>query len=191
MTDVQRAAAPESGDLAAPPQAGVVVRADLVSALVVLCAVAASGLPLGWLWSRLAPPEFVMRSVRAATSGSVLPVVGQSEHRFDAMATFLLLGLAAGILTGAALWLLRQRRGPVVLVAAMLGSLIAAWLAMRVGLWLVAAPYPDLASTGLVFPRAPVLESSWVVIAQPFGAVVTYSVTTAWHATGDLGRECH
>ncbi|MGH3835452.1 MAG: DUF2567 domain-containing protein [Pseudonocardiaceae bacterium] len=191
MTAAQRApAAPEPGDLSSPSQLGVVICADLVPALVVLCAVAASGLPLGWLWSRLAPPEFVVLSVRATGPGGVLPIVGQSEHRFDDMATFLLLGLAAGVLTGAALWLLRQRRGPVVLVAAMLGSLLAAWLAMRVGLWLAAAHYPDLASTGLAFPRAPVIESSWVVIAQPFGAVVTYCITTAWNRADDLGREC-
>jgi uncharacterized protein DUF2567 len=171
-----------------PSRPGVVVRADLGSALGVLCAVAVLGLPLGWLWSQLAPPELVLRSARAATPGGVLSFAGQSEHRFDDMAVFLLFGLAAGVLTGAALWLLRRRRGPVVLVAAMLGSLIAAWLAMRVGLWLVAARYPDLASTGLAFPRAPVLESSWVVIAQPFGAAVTYCITTAWNSTDDLSR---
>ena len=180
MTATQRAsAAPESGDLLSPAQPGVVVRAGMVAALVVLCAVAASGLLLGWLWSRLAPPELVARATG-------LPLVGQSEHRFDGMATFLLLGLAAGVLIGAALWLLRQHRGPVVLVAAMLGSLIAAWLAMRLGLWLAAARYPDLAGTGLAFPRAPVLESGWVVIAQPFGMAVTYSITTAWNRTDDL-----
>ncbi len=192
MTAARRAsAAPESGDRCAPSQPGVVVRADLVPALLVLCAVAASGPLLGWLWSQLAPPEFVRFSARATGPGGVLPLAGQSEHRFDDMAIFLLLGLAAGVLTGAALWLLRQRRGPVVLAAAVLGSLIAAWLAMRVGLWLASARYPDLASTGLAFPRAPVLESSWVVIAQPFGAAVVYCIATAWNGSDDLGRECH
>lgn len=174
-----------------PPRPRVVIRADLRSALGVLCVVAVSGLPLGWLWSRLAPPEFVGLPAPAAGSGGVLPVVGQSEHRFDDMATFLLLGLAAGVLTGAALWLLRQRRGPVMVVAAMLGSLFAAWLAMRAGLSLADAHYPDLASTGVVFPRAPVLESGWVIVAQPFGAVIAYCVTTAWNRHDDLAREWH
>ncbi|MGH3872772.1 MAG: DUF2567 domain-containing protein [Pseudonocardiaceae bacterium] len=183
MTAIQRAsAAPE---LPAPVRPGVTVAA----ALLVLCAVAALALPLGWLWSRLAPPELVARSARG--SGGVLPIAGQSEHRFDDMATFLLLGLAAGVLTGAALWLLRRWRGPVVLLAAMLGSLVAAWLAMRFGLWLAAGRYPDLASSGVAFPRAPVLESGWVVIAQPFGLAVTYSITTACNGADDLRRECH
>jgi hypothetical protein len=179
--------APES----APSRPGVVVRGDLLPAFGVLCAVAVLGLPLGWLWSRLAPPQFVMLSARAAVPGDVLPFMGQSEHRFDDMATFVLLGLAAGVLTGAALWLLRQRRGPVVLVAAVLGSLISAWLAMNLGLLLADARYPDTAATGLAFLRAPVLESSWVVVAQPFGAAIAYCVATAWHRSDDLGREWH
>lgn len=164
-------------------------RVHLVPTLSVLCAVAVLGLPLGALWSRLAPPEFVARSDRAPMPGGVLPFVGQSEHRFDAMATFLLLGLAAGLLTGAALWLLRRRRGPVILIVAVIGSLVAAWLAMRTGLWLAAARYPDLASSGAPFPRAPVLESGWVVVAKPFGVVIAYSLTTAWNAAHDLGRD--
>lgn len=161
-------------------------RADVVPALGVLCVVAVLGLPLGALWSWLAPAEFVVRSARAATPGGVLPFVGQTEHRFDDMATFVLLGLAAGVLTGAALWLLRRRRGPLVLLAAVLGSLVAAWFAMRVGLWLGAARYPDLASTGAPFGRAPVLESGWVIVTQPFGVAVTYCITTAWNGADNL-----
>jgi hypothetical protein len=167
---------------------GAVVLAGLLPALSVLGAVALLGLPLGALWSALAPPEFVARSPLAPVPGGVLPFVGQSEHRFDAMATFLLLGLAAGVLTGAALWLWRRQRGPLVLLAAVLGSLIASWLAMRVGLWIVAAGYPDLASTGAPFPRPPVLQSRWVVVGQPFGVAVAYSINTAWNRRDDLGR---
>lgn len=178
--------APES----APSRSGVVVRGDLLPALGVLCAVAVLGLPLGWLWSRFAPPEFVVLPAGAAGPGAVLPLVGQSEHRFDDMATFVLLGLAAGVLAGAAVWLLRQRRGPVMLVAAVLGALISAWLAMNLGLSLADARYPDVAVPGVAFLRAPVLESSWVVVAQPFGVAIAYCVTTAWHRSDDLGREC-
>lgn len=171
---------------AVPVRPWGLVRADLLPTLGVLCAVAVLGLPLGWLWSRLAPPEIVISSGRAAIAGGVLPLAGQSEHRFDGMAIFLLLGLAAGVLTGAVLWLLRRRRGPLVLVTGVLGALVAAGLAMRTGLWLAAVHYPDLAGTGLAFPRAPVLESSWVVLAQPFGVAVSYCITTAYNGTHDL-----
>lgn len=166
---------------AQPAASGAVVRADLVPALQVLGAVALLGFPLGALWSQLAPPEFVARSPLAPTPGGVLPFIGQSEHRFDDMATFLLFGIAAGVLTGAALWRFRSWRGPLLVVSAVLGSLIAAWLAMRIGLWIVAASYPNLASTGAPYPRPPVLESSWVIIAQPFGAAVSYCIAAAWN----------
>ncbi len=175
--DVQQA--PES-------RSGGAFRAELVPALVVLCAVAVLGLPLGALWSSLAPPEFVARSALAPTPGGVLPFVGQSEHRFDDMATFVLFGLAAGVLTGAVLWLFRRWRGPLVLVAAVLGSLVAAWFAMRFGLWLAAAHYPNRAGTGAPFPQAPALESAWVIVSQPFGVAVTYCLTTAWSGAEDL-----
>ncbi len=171
----------------APWRRAAVDAADLLAALRVLGAVGLVGLPLGALWSWLAPPEFVARSDRALTPGGVLPFVGQSEHRFDDMATFVLLGMAAGVLTGAALWLYRRRRGPLLLVAGVLGSVIAAWLAMNTGLWLVAAGYPDLASTGAPFPRAPVLESAWVLVGQPFGVAVAFCITTAWNRSEDLG----
>lgn len=177
------------------PRPRVVVRADLMPGLRVLGAVAVLGLPLGWLWSRLAPAEIaaVVAGPRAGQLGAgqlgVLPLPGQSEHRFDAMATFVLLGLAMGVLTGVALWLLRGRRGPVVLVAAVLGSLIAAWLAMRVGLWLVDWRYPLAApKPGDVITRAPVLDSAWVVVAQPFGVAIAYSLAVSWNGAEDLGR---
>jgi hypothetical protein len=164
-----------------PSRRGAIVRSDVIPALRVLGTVGLLGLPLGVLWSWLAPPEYVARSPRAPTPGGVLPFVGQSEHRFDDMAIFMLFGLATGVLTGAVLWLLRRQRGPLVLLAGVLGSLISAWLAMRVGLWVAAAWYPDLSSTGAPFPRPPVLESAWVTIAQPFGVAVIYSITTAWN----------
>jgi hypothetical protein len=184
---VQRARDPSGVRMSAvdmpaqPAASGAVVRADLVPALQVLGAVALLGFPLGALWSLLAPPEFVARSPLAPTPGGVLPFIGQSEHRFDDMATFLLFGIAAGVLTGAALWRFRPWRGPLLVVSAVLGSLIAAWLAMRIGLWIVAASYPNLASTGAPYPRPPVLESSWVIIAQPFGAAVSYCIAAAWN----------
>ncbi|MGH3670718.1 MAG: DUF2567 domain-containing protein, partial [Pseudonocardiaceae bacterium] len=154
--------------------------------VVVLGVVAVLGVPWGVLWAWLAPGEVVARSTEAATLGVVLPFAGQDEHLFDDMATFVLLGLAAGVLTGAALWMFRRHRGPLVLLAAVAGSLIAGWLAMRTGLWLVASRYPDLASAGAPFPRPPVLQSAWVIVTQPFGVVFAYSITTAWNGTDNL-----
>jgi hypothetical protein len=172
------------------PRPQVVVRADLLPALRVLGAVAVLGLPLGWLWSRLAPAEIASVVTDPGTGEiGLAPLLGQSEHRFDAMATFVLFGLAAGVLTGVALWLWRSRRGPVVLVGAALGSLVAAWLAMHFGLWLVGWRYPQAdPHLGDVIIRAPVLASAWVIVVQPFGVAVSYSLAVSWHGGEDLGR---
>ena len=167
------------------------IRADLRPAVRALVVVATLGLPLGVLWSWLAPPEMVTVLLDPVSGEvGVLPLAGQSEHRFAGMAIFVLLGLATGVLTGAVLWLLRQRRGPVVLVAAVLGSVAAAWLAMRVGLGLVQWRYPGPAGAqvGDVVARGPVLESTWVIVMQPFGVALVYSLAVAWNGTPDLGR---
>lgn len=172
------------------PRPRVVVRADLLPALRVLGTVAVLGLPLGWLWSRLAPAEIAAVVAAPGPGGvGVVPMLGQTEHRFDAMATFVLLGMAAGVLTGQVLWLLRSLRGPVVLVGAVLGSLIAAWFAMHTGLWLVEWRYPPgTPLPGDVITRAPVLASAWVVVAQPFALAVAYSLAVSWNGSEDLGR---
>lgn len=185
-TDVQEAV----GVWAPPPRPRVVVRADLRLAMRVLVAVAGLGLPLGVLWFWLAAPELVAVLVDPVGGRVEVPLPGQSEHRFDGMAIFVLLGISAGLLTGALLWLMRQRRGPVVLVAAVLGSLAAAWLATRIGLLLAGWYYPDLAGAapGEVVARAPVLESAWVLVVQPFGTAIAYSLVVAWNGTPDLGR---
>ncbi|MGH3915464.1 MAG: DUF2567 domain-containing protein [Pseudonocardiaceae bacterium] len=168
----------------------VVVRADVLPAWRVLCVVAALGLPLGWLWSWLAPPQLVGVVIDPASGRiGLLPLLGQSEHRFEAMAVFVLLGMAAGLLTGATLWLLRRRRGPVILVAAVLGSLVAAWFAMYLGVTLAGWRSSLVEGRpGEVLTRPPVLESDWIVVVQPFGTALAYSIMVAWNGTEDLGR---
>ncbi|HWE91750.1 MAG TPA: DUF2567 domain-containing protein [Pseudonocardiaceae bacterium] len=161
-------------------------KADLLPAVSIASLVALVGLPVAWIWSRLAPPE----QVGVSTNGQVLPLTDESYHRFDDLAIFLLLGLAAGLLTGAATWLLRERRGPTILIAAVLGSLIAAYLAMQTGLSFAAGRYvlSGAPKIGSVFEMAPRLESGWVLIAEPLGAALAYGVLAAWHGSKDLGR---
>lgn len=164
------------------------LRADLLPALGVLVTVAVLGVPLGWVWSRLAPAE-VVRVVDGR--GGAATLLQQSEHRFDALAVFVLLGLAAGVLTGVAVWLLRQQRGPVVLLATVVGALLASWLAMRTGQALAAAEMGGAltaAAPGEFAPRPPVIESAWVVLAQPLGVALAYSTGASWHGSDDLGR---
>lgn len=168
----------------------VVVRADLLPAISVMSTAALVGLPLGWIWSRVAP---AIPGVLDA-SGQPIPLPSPyGYHRFDDLAIFMLMGLVAGIATGVAIWMLRERRGPVIMLAGVLGAFIAAWLAMRLGEAFVAGHYAlaTAPTAGSVFDLAPRLESSWGIIVQPLGTALTYGVLAAWNSTNDLGRRLH
>jgi hypothetical protein len=189
--DWARAVGGQQGPLltAAPPRrrAAVVVKADLLPAVSVASTAALVGLPLAWIWSRIAP------AVPGVLSGAGQPVALPSPygyHRFDDLAIFLLLGLGAGIVTGVAMWMLRERRGPVILVAGVLGAAVAAWLAMHTGLSFAAGRYAlsSPPKAGSVFDLAPRLESGWAIVAQPLGTALVYGVLAAWNGTNDLGR---
>jgi hypothetical protein len=164
----------------------VVVVADLLPALSVLSTVSLTGLPLAWLWSRLAPPT----RIRVTEEGALVALRTESYHRFDGIAIFLLLTFAVGVLIGAVVWTIRRRRGPVVLVAAVLGSMIAAWLTATTGLSLAAElfPPPDQFAAGTLFNRAPVLDVPWLPLLAPMGTAFAYGVATAWNGAEDLGR---
>ncbi len=179
MTDTD-AAAPEAGNRPA-----VVIRADLRPGLAVLGVVTVLGLPLGWLWSVLAPSAVARRG----PGGVTMSLLSQSEHRFDALALFVLLGLAAGVLTGAAAWLLRGRRGPVVLLAATAGALAAACLARYTGQLLTTGYEFGTDASGELVALAASVESWWAVVAQPLGVALAYGSAVSWNGHDDLGRQ--
>jgi uncharacterized protein DUF2567 len=165
----------------------VVVRADLVPAISVASVAAIVGLPLGWIWSRVAP------AIPGALNGSGQPVPLPSPygyHRFDDLAIFMLMGLGAGIVTGVAIWMLRERRGPVMMLAGVVGAVIGAWLAMHIGESFAAGHYAlaTAPQAGAVFDIAPRLETTWGIIVQPLGVALAYGVLAAWNSTNDLGR---
>ncbi|MFI9385512.1 DUF2567 domain-containing protein [Kutzneria sp. NPDC052558] len=163
----------------------VVVKRDLLPAVSVLSTVALTGLLVGWLWSILAPAQRVI-----LVDGQQIPLLDESYHRFDDLILFVLLGLGMGLVVGGLVWLLRERRGPVIMIAAVLGSALGAWLAMKVGVSWAGGHYA-LAGTPAnrtVFDQAPVLESSWVILAQPLATALAYGTMTAWNGMDDLGR---
>jgi hypothetical protein len=165
-----------------------VSRADLRAGATVLGLVTVLGLPLGWLWSVLAPSEVVRRG----PGGTATSLLSQSEHRFDALAVFVLLGLAAGVLTGAVVWLLRRRRGPVMPIAATVGALAAAVLARYTGQLLtteqVVGELRAAGAAGTLVARAASIESWWATIAQPLGVALAYSTAASWNGHDQLHR---
>jgi hypothetical protein len=162
------------------------LRADLPFGLGALAGVALFGVALGFLWSRLAPPQrmLVLPGANLAAENT------ESYHRFDDLALFGLIGLAAGVLVAVAAWLPRHRRGPVALLAVVAGSALGAWLAMRTGVFFAGHLYPSgpLPPVGSTVLRAPLLDSGWGVLAQPLASAFVYGILVAWNGSDDLGR---
>lgn len=175
-----------------PPRPKVVIKADLVPAVSVLATVSLLGFAVGWLWSVLAPSHQMVID----NEGRPIPVSAltanqaESYHHADALVIFLLLGLGAGLCTGLVVWFLRERRGPVVMVAAALGSALASWFAVLLGEGLAAGrfPVPTDVQVRDVIVVAPELDSLWVLLAWPLTTALMYGVMAAWNSMDDLGR---
>ena len=169
-----------------PPAPRVAVKRDLLPAVSVLTTVPLLGLAVGWLWSRLAPPE---RNV-IRQDGVAVPLTDESYHRFDDLVIFMLLCLAAGLVTGVGAWYLRERRGPVIMVAAAAGGALGSWLARMVGLaWADGRwPVPSEVKPLDIVSVAPVLESWWPLLLWPLMTALAYGVLAAMNGMDDLGR---
>ncbi|MFL6122544.1 DUF2567 domain-containing protein [Actinophytocola sp.] len=169
-----------------PPTPKVVIRRDLLPAVSVLSAVTLLGLAVGWLWSLLAPPQ---RQV-ITQDGQAASLTDESYHRFDDLVIFMLLCLAAGVVTGIAVWYLRERRGPVVMLAAVAGGALGGWLAQSVGTSWAAGrwPVPKSVKALDIVSVAPVLESAWGLILWPLATALAYGVLAAMNGMDDLGR---
>lgn len=170
-----------------PHRPRVVIKADLLPAVSMLGTVAVIGAPIAFLWSRIAPPER-MRVI--STDGTLAPLELESWHRFDDLAIFGFLMLGIGLLTGIVAWLFRERRGPVVFVAAVAGAVLAGWLAMEMGPRLANSHYAitSAPALGSVIEVAPRLETGWVLLVAPFAVSTVYGLLTAWNGRDDLGR---
>ncbi len=168
-------------------QPRVVVKADLLPAVSVLGTLSVLSFPLAFLWSRIAPPERVRIIASDGTQGALEL---ESWHRFDDLAIFGFLTLGLGIVVGVVAWLMRERRGPVVFLAAVLGVALASALAMLLGVGWANSHYTidSAPALGAVIELAPRLESWWVLITGPFGVALAYSLLTTWNGRDDLGR---
>jgi len=169
-----------------PSRPKVVVRRDLLPAVCLVGALSVFALPIGWLWARLAPGQNKV----AQDGGQLIAVGGESYHRLDALMVFVVMGLAAGVLTGVASWQLRERRGPVVMLGAVVGSGLAAYLGQKTGVGLAADRYAVTGqlNIGDTVMTAPVLETWWGIVAWPLATALAYGCLAAWNGLDDLGR---
>jgi hypothetical protein len=178
--------APYPYRLPPPPRPRVHVKTDILPAVSVFSLLSLVGIPIAYVWAQLAPPQ--LKAV--AQNGVLIPLTAESYHRFDALAIFVALGLGSGFVAGLAVWFLRERRGPVVMAGAVLGSLGAAFLALLLTGAFTGMVYtmPSATKLGDVVTIAPKIESVWAVMAQPLATALAYGVLAAWNGMDDLGR---
>ncbi|GAA2362419.1 MULTISPECIES: hypothetical protein [Streptomyces] len=158
------------------PQWGREIRTAL---LVGLPVAVLAGLALGALWPVLAPRVPVVSNGRA-----VMLQNSEGQQAIAIDGTFLLTGLAVGVLAGALVFWLRRRRGGIAEVLGLAaGAVAGAFLAWRVGIWL--GPEEDLVAharrvgEGVVFDAPLKLEAKGVLAGLPFGAVGAHLLCTA------------
>nr|WP_309244379.1 DUF2567 domain-containing protein [Micromonospora parastrephiae] len=164
-------------------------------------AFAVLGAPLGLLWTVLAPDTPVLKTAEGAIYAEPQP-----EQPIAADGWFSLLGLAFGVLAALVLWfVLRRRRGPVGLLAAVLGALAAAPVAWQVGRRVGLATFDrllDTAPAGQAFTKPADLRAGgvdWLLGVLPvphgnlllpaFGAAVTYTLLAGWSRWPSLRPE--
>jgi hypothetical protein len=195
------AIAPEPGPEPPPaPDQRRGLRAELLLTVGVAVVVAALGLPLGLLWRAVAPQvEF------AVIDGGPVPVQQEPEGFVADDGTYILLTVGMGILVAIVVWLLlRRRRGPVLLVGLILGSIAGGVLTLWLGRHIGYAHYRDLvahAPVGTHFRRPPDVRSARIglwfgflpkvqgaALLQAVAATTTYMMLASFHVEPDLRR---
>lgn len=161
-------------------------RVPALQALVTLGLFAALGAAAGWVWFRVwdAPPGVV-----ADHRWFPDPYMPGQQAEFDAVALYVLVALAVGLLGGAVCGLLLDRAEVVTVGAVAVGSCLAAWLMALVGEGLGPADPDMLARTaddGTRLPGDLVLTGLSPYTALPVGAVLALLVVLL--ATSGRGR---
>lgn len=146
-------------------------RVALGQGLAVVALFAALGVAAGWVWHELwAPPLGVVSD----HTWYPQPYMPGRQAEFDAIALYVLVALAAGVIGGLVCALVLDRTELVTVAALAVGSCLAAWVMARVGMSL-GPPDPDvLAKTvpdGERLPGDLTLTGLSPYVALPVGAL--------------------
>jgi hypothetical protein len=152
--------------------------AAVAGLVVVGCAVI--GGPLGWLWQHLAPRTLAY----VTTDGFVIPQESESQIAADGRALFI--AAAAGLVIGIGLWQWRSRRGPWLVLAAVLGASGTAGVMALSGDLLSGGRTGGAA--GEVFTLPVQIQAPAVLLGAPLLALLSHSFGALFIAHDDLGR---
>ncbi|MFB7724187.1 DUF2567 domain-containing protein [Nocardia sp. NPDC056100] len=155
------------------------------AAAVVFAAIAAVSALGGVLWGFLAPAEQLL--VVDPDRGAAL--TGESTHRFDAVAIFVLFGVVVAVLSTAAAWRWRRARGPVMLLGLLAGSALGSSLMRWVGEAVAEQRHtrPAHPAVHSIVEFAPTVEGWPALLMQPLIAVLVVLILTALSTSDDLG----
>ncbi|WP_052488617.1 hypothetical protein [Streptomyces sp. 150FB] len=153
-------------------------------AVVVLVALAVSGVLLGLLWLWLAP-----RTPLISDATAVFLKDTEGEEAIGADGTFVLLALAFGLVSAVVVFLFQRRGGIPQVLGLALGGLLGAIVAWKVGGWL--GPTSDVVAhakqvgKGVTFDAPLELKMKGALLAWPVAAMIIHLALTALFSPRD------
>ncbi|GAA0490822.1 hypothetical protein GCM10010361_65140 [Streptomyces olivaceiscleroticus] len=153
------------------------LRGELREAVLIVLVTTVCGALLGVLWAWLAPHVPLISDGKAVYLKNA-----EGEESIGADGTFLLLGFALGVVSAAIVFLWRRRGGVPLVVALVVGGLLASVLAWRLGMLL--GPEQDVvahakaAGKGVAFDAPLRLQAKGALLAWPIGAVLANLLLT-------------
>lgn len=173
---------------AAPASEPAFSPSDIRDGAAIALVIGVAGVLLGVLWVWLAP-----RVQYVSNGEAVFLRDTESEARIGADGTFLLLSVGFGVLSALAVFLWRRSGGAAQVVGLAVGSVFAALVGWRVGLWL--GPSSDLVSAarkagkGVPFDAPLELLAHGALLGWPMAAVVVHLALTALWGRRDPAPE--
>ncbi|MFI5636944.1 hypothetical protein ACIA8H_05915 [Streptomyces goshikiensis] len=167
-------------DSASASAENAITPADIRDGAAVALLVGVAGVLLGVLWVWLAP------RVQYVSNGEAVFLRNtEGEGRIGSDGTFLLLSAGLGALSAVAVFLWRRRGGVPLVIGLGVGSVFAALVGWRVGLWL--GPTSDLvvaagkAGKGVPFDAPMQLLAYGVLLGWPMVAILVHlGLTAVW-----------
>ncbi|MEU7554551.1 hypothetical protein AB0B01_19805 [Streptomyces sp. NPDC044571] len=167
-----------------PSPAGGITLGDIRDGAAVALVTGVAGVLLGLLWLWLAP-----RAQYVSNGEAVFLRSTESEAQIGADGTFFLLSLAMGVLSAVLAFLWRRRGSVPLVVGLVFGSVFAALVGWRLGVWL--GPSTDVvaaaraAGKGVPFDAPLRLRAYGVLLVWPMAAAAVHLGLTALWAPYD------